>query len=228
MRPMLLTIALCALVSPAFAADIAPLPETTPAPAELVHKTCQVGNQNATHFVGDLAFNNKVAILVDPTAQCGCPVGVDLQDMVVKIQSGFDCDVDLVARLRSPLPESFGTGCLEPGKIECETGVITRKLTTGLNTESLKFDCACADSNFPYFLEFEAVGNDCVDNSDGSIGFALTQEGDRCDSYLKGVPASDLTNGPTYFSIWAETVCCNKPVDTENESFGEVKSRFED
>ena len=217
-RSVLLALALLLLAVPALAVDSKPLPEASVLSPEL-SKGCQIGNANATHFVSSLdSGGSKISILVNPTDQCGCPVGVSMTDMMVKINSTISCDVQLVVRLRSPLP---GPGpCLEPGKIECETGPVTRKLEVGVNTETVKLSCPCADSNFPYFLEVEAVSNDCT----AAAGFTFTQEGAACDAYLEDI----AVGGDYYFSIWAETTCCNKPVGTLEETFGGVKSRFDD
>lgn len=190
---------------------------------------CRLGNLNppADLVPGWFTGLERYAYLIEPSEQCDCPVGFQLETITMLLNFDptmvpvtFQAHGSLLAADLDP------SGYFVPGEELC-TGppVMIEILDPGTIAVTVPMDgCPCAAMESPYFLaiSFDTpfVANLVVDGFPAP-GIAYNDKGTGwVDLYdWLGKTAGKII-------VWGDVICCTGVIDTRTGTWGSVKSLY--
>ncbi|MFH1843729.1 MAG: hypothetical protein ABIF77_11045 [bacterium] len=195
---------------------------------------CQVGNLNdPAWLIGDWVWGEEgYKYLFHPQTSCSCPIGFQLETIHMLMDFGVE-DVPVTFEAYVDLEEAVWDdllGCYYPGPETCVSPVYQFTIDTAGTYDiamSIFDHCDCAYMNYNYFLSFHFVTT-----FDSAMLPSLVSDEFPvgCTSWNDyGFGWQDLVNDfgwPGELMMWADVVCCEFPVGTENGTWGEVKTMY--
>ncbi len=195
---------------------------------------CQVGNLNAPAYaITDWIWGQETYKYLFDADQAGCvacPAGFQVETVHFFMQFGaddvpvsFDCSVDFEETIWDET-----LGCFLPGAVISQSPAYTVTIdAAGMYDIALPMDSA--NSPCAYFGYKYAIGMNFLTAFD-SLPDAITDGVPvGCTSYNDyGMGWYDLLDFgfPGEIVMFADIVCCENPVETEDSTWGEVKSLF--
>lgn len=196
--------------------------------------SCTVGNTNdplGPPATGIFMGNETYAFEVFPPSQCSCNEGGFLP---LNVSQWLSFDANQVpanftvrAQLLAAVPDPAGNGCFRPGGILCAGLPVQLTVSApGPFLATAAFDtCAIQNFNAHYFLALEYTGN--------APGSLLTDgQPQECIEYLNdGTGWKDMfffpgKTGGGKSIIFGDIVCGAYAVDTEQNTWGTIKSLY--
>jgi len=191
---------------------------------------CQIGNINpaAWAITNFILPPEEYALVFDPLdSSCGsCGTGFQVNTVTVQLRVSAAETIVMSGFLRSAgFPND--PNCAEPTNVECSSAQYSVSLpNAGAFNIALPIDCECAFLNYPYALGVH------IESIDGPTPDLITDSSpSNCTSYNEfGVGWVDLVavypTWPGNLKIWADAICCDHPIGTEEESVGSLKGKF--
>jgi len=191
---------------------------------------CQVGNLNPINFAipGFALPPEEYALIFDPQAGCSnCPIGVQVNNIHIFMRTSVPCDIQLEVGLRT-----VGSGdpaCPEssPDASACLSGVYNVSLPSANVWDiALPIDCPCADPNYLYALTVNYVSSSCLPEPDlitDMFPSTCTSWNDFGSGWLDIVATYGF---PGNLSFYADAVCCEPAIPTDDSSWGAIKGLF--
>ncbi len=193
---------------------------------------CKIGNINqVAYVVSDLILQpEEYGLTLDPQPTCTqCYMGFKMRYIIIQLGTESACSLTLQATIGDAVTSS-DPECLEPGPLLCESNyhhVVLPK--GGVWKIPIPVDCGCLAMKLKYLLGIRILDVSCCG---GGVPALLTDNSPTpCTNWNnRGAGWSDLAeefpDWPGNLLIYAEALCCESPIPTENKSWGVIKKLY--
>jgi hypothetical protein len=171
----------------------------------------------------------KVAFTTDEGCEL-CSLGLQISAVHIALYTEQPCELLLQATF-SDLDPFADPACNSPGEDQCESVTYSAQLPgAGAYDISIPVSCGCADRTYAFAVGVRILSATCAGGTvpalladdDPSVCRVWNDYGFGWDDLvtLYGFPGDLL--------LWADVQCCDNPIALDPESWGAIKSLFDD